>query len=362
MEPEFNSSTNALIEEINILLSKKRLFQKEIYENLIAQGMMKPNTEKEFKKLYEWAISQKLIDQTKVRNWNKKKGKLPHYFTKAQLIKIFDAIDRPKDGIACFLALMCGLRVREVCWLKIKDIDFEDQKIFIRNSKNPNRSRQGYGKDRIVRFDKAIEGALRKWIDIIGDSSEWFLPSDKSPDTHLRPKSLHERFRSYLKQSNLLEVDYVLNIRQRVNGEYRDKKVHRHKFYFHCLRHTMASIIYNKTGDIYAVKEFLGHEQVDTTTVYAKMTESKMRGVIASVFSSLHYNYSNGEHHPLPQRIVPGVKSQPVVQTEANSPMQLLEIQFVNGDIGEVEFLRKKQILESNSITRTIELKGDFQT
>jgi integrase len=354
---EEKQSMDKIVDHINRIIAVKSMYPKEIYETLISDGKLKPNSEKEFRNLFEWALSNELIDRTKVKNWNKKKGKIPRYFTKKQLVKLFDAIDRPKDGIASFLALMCGLRISEVCNLKIKDINFDDTKIFIRDSKNTNRHLHGYGKDRVVRFDSAISGTLQRWIEVIGDTSEWFLPSDKSPDLPVRPKTLHERFRYYLKQANLLEPEYEMRFKQKINGKVREKVAHRHKFYFHCLRHTMASIIYNKTGDIYAVKEFLGHESVDTTMVYAKMTETKMRTVISSVFSSLHYNFNENRHTPLPE--TPPVRSPQIVNSSVNSPLQLLEMQYVNGDINENEFLRKKEVLSATELKRTIELTGD---
>jgi integrase len=340
-----------MIVEINSMIEKRKMFPKEIYETLLAKGVVKPNTEKEFRNILQWGLANELIVRNRVKNWNKKKGKIPRYFTKKQLVKLFESIDRPKDNIASFLALMCGMRISEICGLKIKDINLDDCKIFIKDSKNPLRSTHGYGKDRVVCFDPAIRGALEKWISIIGSTSEWFLPSDKSPDMPLQQKTLHERFRTYLERANLLEVEYSVSFKQKINGKVKDKTLHRHKFYFHCLRHTMASIIYDKTGDIYAVKEFLGHESVDTTMVYAKMTETKMRGIVSSVFSSLHYNYSEGNHLPPPTV----TKSAPVVAT--NSPLELLEMQFVNGDISENEFLRKKQVLSATTISKTIEIR-----
>lgn len=350
-------NADAIIQGMNEILIERRLHRKELYEHLIAKGVVGPSSEKEFNNLFVWALSNKLIDRARIKNWNKKKGKLPRYFTKNQLVKIFDAIDRPKDGIACFMALMCGLRINEICTLRIRDIDFEHHRILIKDSKNTNRSRDNYGKDRYVDFDPAIEGAIKRWLGIIGESSEWFIPSDKSPDLYLRKKSMHERFRAYLKEAGLLQVEYTLNIKQKIHNRKIEKTVNRHTYYFHCLRHTMACIIYDKTGDIYAVNRFLGHNQLDTTTIYAKMTEAKMKNTISKVFASLHFNYHDGQHLPIPEPVRPSVQSQPVVQASVNSPLQLLEMQFVNGDISETEFLRKKQVLQAIEIKKVIEIK-----
>jgi integrase len=356
-EKQLGASADEITKEINKLIAHKRMGQREIYETLIAQGTINVGNEPEFKKLWEFLLSQELIDRGRIKNWNKKSGKLPKYFTKKQLQKIFEVVDRPKDGIACFLALMCGLRVREICRLQIKDIDLEQHKIFIGDSKNTNRAKDGYGTDRIVQFDSAIDNILKRWIEIIGKDSKWFLPSDKSPDTSLREKSLHERFRSYLKQASLLEVDYAVTIKQNNHGKKKEFKVNKYKYKFHCLRHTMACIIYNKTSDIYAVNQFLGHKQLDTTMVYAKITDTKMRNTISSVFSSLHNNYEEGEYLANHQQTINRTQSQPVVQTIANTPLQLLETQFINGDISENEFLRKKQVLEATEIKKVIEIK-----
>jgi integrase len=348
-----------IIEEMNIALSKHRLGRRELYEYLIAKGIIEPNSELKFNEIFEWAEKYEYIDRTRVKRWNKKRGKLPKYFTKKQLVKIFETIDRPKDSIACFMALMCGLRINEISCLKIKDIDFENHRIFIRDSKNPNRERDNYGKDRYVDFDPAIDGIIKKWIEIIGETSEWFLPSDKSPDLHLRKKSVHERFRQYLNEAGLLHIDYTMKVMQKVNGKKIEKLCNRHTYYFHCFRHTMACIIYNKTSDIYVVNRFLGHRQIDTTTVYARMTDAKLKNTLSSVFASLQYNYSNGEHLPNPHPVRQGVHSSPIIPVTVNNAMELLETQFVNGDISEAEFLRRKKVLSASSIKKTVEINAD---
>ena len=117
------------------------------------------------------------------------KNKLPDILTKEELIKLFEAMIRPKCVIACFTALVCGLRVREVCNLQISDINLERRIIKIRDSKNPNRKKQGnYGKDRIVPIPQVAIPPIKKWIDIV-DGGKWFLPSAKSSAMYRRMKS-----------------------------------------------------------------------------------------------------------------------------------------------------------------------------
>jgi len=82
-----------------------------------------------------------------------------------------------------------------------------------------------------------------------------------------------------------------------------------------------------------------------------------MKSIISSVFSSLPYNYTDGQHLPNPNSIITKTQSQPLVQTVASTPLELLETQFVNGEISETEFLRKKQVLNASELKKVIEIK-----
>ena len=323
-----------IIDAINKILVKQRMSQKELYEYLLATRVIEPGNENKFKQIFQMALDQAYIDVSKVKRWNKKRGKLPRYFTKKQLIQIFDVVDRPKDAIACFMALVGGLRVNEVCKLKVEHINFDQKKIFIYDSKNTNRARDGYGADRVIDFDESIEPTIRKWLSIIGKESEWFLPSDKSPDKPLRAKSLHERFRMYLKEAGLDKVDESRERTQKVNGKNKTYIVNRYLYTFHCFRHTMACIIYNATGDIYAVNRFLGHKQLDTTMVYAKMNDKKMKSILGDVF---------GSSKPIERR-------EPVnrtIKSDSVSPLKALEQKFVDGEIDAEKFKEMKEVLLS---------------
>jgi integrase/recombinase XerC len=48
----------------------------------------------------------------------------------------------------------------------------------------------------------------------------------------------------------------------------------------HSLRHTFATRLYRKTGDLYLVQRALGHRQITTTEVYAKVSDDAVRAAV----------------------------------------------------------------------------------
>ena len=115
------------------------------------------------------------------------KNKLPDVFNTEQLVKLFDAIDQPKVAIAVAVTFYCGLRISEICNLKIEHVDLTARKIKIVDAKNSRRFATGYGNDRYVPLPPHMISPIKKWLEII-QGGVWFLPSDKSPDTHIRPR------------------------------------------------------------------------------------------------------------------------------------------------------------------------------
>jgi integrase/recombinase XerC len=53
-------------------------------------------------------------------------------------------------------------------------------------------------------------------------------------------------------------------------------------FSIHSLRHTFATLLYRKTGDLYLVQRALGHRQITTTEVYAKVSDEALRAAVAA--------------------------------------------------------------------------------
>ena len=63
----------------------------------------------------------------------------------------------------------CGFRIGEVVSLKIQDIDFENNVIYIKNAKG--------GKERLVPISDGLALYLQDYLSHISKDSEWLFPS-----------------------------------------------------------------------------------------------------------------------------------------------------------------------------------------
>ena len=269
------------------------------------------------------------------------KNKLPDLLTKEQLVKLFENILIPKCSIACFMALMCGLRIREICNLQIGDVDLQRRQIKIRDSKNPNRTKQGYGKDRIVPIPEIAISPVKKWLDII-DGGKYFIPSEKSPDNPLRVKTLHIWFSEARHRAGLDVVEYKVKYKRKFNNR-EDSTIY--KYRFHHLRHFYATYVYERIRDLYAVSHLLGHNQVSTTQIYAKMSDKTKQESVDFAFNIpiktklFQENPSNALNYSIP------------TIAKNKTPLQILEERFARGEISASDF---------QTALRLIKVKKDY--
>jgi integrase/recombinase XerD len=145
--------------------------------------------------------------------------------------------------LACFYLLWhCGLRISEVCSLLVNDVDLSDGKLFISDSKER--------KDRVVYMSKTAVEAIRHYLDVRHDpDSAYLFPTHSGL---LKRGGLWKRLRSYGRQCN------VPVTAQR-------------------LRHTFASQMLAVGMPMPSLQRYLGHELMDTTMIYAEVSNPMLQ-------------------------------------------------------------------------------------
>ena len=161
--------------------------------------------------------------------------KLPTVFSREELKRLFAAPQRLKQRVILSLIYSAGLRVGEVCALKITDIDSDRMQIKIRNSKG--------NKDRYVELSKTILIGLRKYV--ASNKPKEYLFNGKIKGQPLGHSAVQQSFRLAIKVANINKDACV-----------------------HTLRHTYATHLLEDGIDIVTIKEALGHSNIETTMMY----------------------------------------------------------------------------------------------
>jgi site-specific recombinase XerD len=184
----------------------------------------------------------------------KRQDKLPVVLNRDECRMLFRKPDLLKHRVLLALIYSAGLRARELCRLKIGDIDSGRMMIHIRQSK--------YNKDRYVPLSPVILKGLRKYYYACQPVD--YLFNGKEPATPMSTRGLQWVLRETVKKCKLRK-DITL----------------------HTLRHSYATHLLEEGMDIVTIKELLGHERIETTMVYLHVAKPNR----SNIFSPLDILY-----------------------------------------------------------------------
>lgn len=173
---------------------------------------------------------------------NVKEKRLPKYLEQEDVRKLIDEAKKRNIKTRLIVELLYGLgaRVSEIVKLKVEDIDFENQFVSIVGKGN---------KERHNPIHKECLDLLRVYLEMSGIKSGYIFPQKDNPDKHMNRESVTTLIKRLAKSAG---IEYNVNS--------------------HALRHSYATHLLEHGCDISVVQELLGHENINTTKIYAKVT------------------------------------------------------------------------------------------
>lgn len=207
--------------------------------------------------------------------------KLPVVLSPGEVKKLIEGMDGI-DKLQTEMMYASGLRVSEVCKLRVKDIDFENNQIIVDNGKGQ--------KDRIVNLPASLIPKLNHQINKVQNLFKDDLANKNFKGVNL-PDAIKNKYPSlpksfewqYLFPSHFLNdgVRFYRSPSSVQKAIYSAaKQIKLNKFIScHTLRHSYATHLLQRGFDIRTVQELLGHKSIRTTQIYLHINDNEKREV-----------------------------------------------------------------------------------
>jgi integron integrase len=220
----------------------------------------------------------------------KKAKRLPQVISHDEALHIISILDS-KYKLIAYLLYGAGLRINEAMSLRIKDIDFANQTIFVFRGKG--------AKDRYTLLPSSISDSLRAQIAIskrlhLKDLSEGYGGTSFPPSLikkyasaatdvswfYIFPSSVRTLHYAdgYVCRHHLDASTFRKKLREALIKSNIDKRVTCHTF-----RHSFATQVLANGADIRSLQELMGHSDIRTTQIYTHIIGERFAGTKSPV-------------------------------------------------------------------------------
>lgn len=235
--------------------------------------------------LYKHVLNKKLGDFGQLE-WSKKSRRIPVVFSRVEVKSIIKHIYGDK-WIMANLLYGAGLRLSECLRLRVKDIDFVNNCIIVRDGKGE--------KDRVTVLPEIVKAPLKEHllkreklhqIDLKKGLGAVYLPyalARKYPNAekelswqYVFPASKY----SVDPRSGIMRRHHVheKSLQRAVKEAIRNAGIHKNGS-CHTLRHSFATHLLESGCDIRTIQELLGHKSIKTTMVYTHVLNRTRYGI-----------------------------------------------------------------------------------
>jgi len=188
--------------------------------------------------------------------------KLPNILSEDQVKHLLECTSNIKHK--CLLAMFygTGLRLDEMCHLKMSNIDSKKGELKVVKGKG--------NKDRFSVFPKNLIGDLTTYY--YADRPTTYLFEGRNPGHPMSHGAMQVAVRNAMTNAGF----------------------EKGQFSAHSLRHSFATHLLDTGADLHTIKILLGHSKIETTMVYLHLQKSK-RAKIVSPFDLLSKNHAHGD-------------------------------------------------------------------
>lgn len=173
-----------------------------------------------------------------------------HFLKPAQVDEMARETEKLRDELIVRLTFQTGVRVSELCDMRLQDVDREERSIKIRGKGRKNRT---------VYYQPSLDFLLDIWIDerrpavFHAEDSPYLFPTSHSEN--ITKYTIGEIVRDSAEKAGFQEV-YGTNT----------EGVELHSVTPHVLRHSFAMSALSNGWDVYTLSQALGHESTEITT------------------------------------------------------------------------------------------------
>lgn len=202
------------------------------------------NTRVQISSFFSWLLDEELIYKNPCRTIPPikytEKVRLP--FSAVEIDTMRTACKTPRDRAIIEILLSSGVRVSELCSIKLSDINFDTLSINIRKGKG--------SKQRTVYINELAKKPLVE---------------------HLTTRKIGGDYLFYSKFGNPIESGGIRFILKQLETESGVTNVHPHRF-----RRTFATSLANRGMDVQEIAKLLGHSDINTTMQYVYTSDEKL--------------------------------------------------------------------------------------
>ena len=190
--------------------------------------------------LYHEVLNKNIVDF----KTPKTQKKLPNFLTKEEVKLLIEKAGTSKTRLIIKFLYSSGLRVSELCNLKISDLEITSKNGWVRKGKG--------SKDRMfILSDKLIE-ELKEYLKE-NKNKKYLFEGPKGP---LSSRNIQKIVQRAAKKAN---------INKRVSP--------------HVLRHSFATHLLDNGTDIRIIQELLGHANLNTTQIYTHVSREQLKKI-----------------------------------------------------------------------------------